>query len=353
MIEIVNLTYQYPHAETPLFDSVNLHIPADSMTLVSGPSGSGKSTLLRLINGLVPHFSGGRISGQITVFGSNPITEGPEKMAGKIGFVFQEPEAQFVYETVEDEIAFTLENLGLTYPEMHQRVMDTLEAFDLAPLRMRSLYSLSGGEKQKVALASVMVSKPRVLLLDEPTSQLDPRSAEGILDFILHLKSQYGLTVLISEHRLERMLPFIDHIINIDMSHKVMFGSPQEILTEMKQVPPIIDLGCKFKLSPLPLRVKDFPKELADRSPQQSLQPEIISNKNPALIELRDFSVHIAGQNVLDQINLEIKPAEILTILGPNGAGKTTLLRALLGLVPSLVREHLLGMIYAPPNFLL
>jgi len=343
MIEIINLTYQYPHAETPLFDSVNFHIPAGSLTLVSGPSGSGKSTLLRMINGLVPHFSGGRISGQIAVFGSNPIAVGPEKMAKKVGFVFQEPEAQFVYETVEDEIAFTLENLGLAYPEMHQRVMDTLKAFDLATLRMRSLHSLSGGEKQKVALACVMVSNPRVLLLDEPTSQLDPRSAERILDFILQLKSQYGLTVLISEHRLERMLSFIDYIVNIDASHKVLFGSPQEILPEMTQVPPIIDLGRKLKFSPLPLRVEEFPKELADRSPHQGLQPEKMTYKNPALIELRNFSVHIAGQKVLDQINLEIKAAEILTILGPNGAGKTTLLRALLGLVPSSGQRTLAG----------
>ena len=343
MINFKDVSFQYPQAEQFLFKNVNLRIPANSLTLLSGPSGSGKSTLLRCINGLVPHFSGGAIAGEISVCGLDPIDLGPEKMAATVGLVFQEPEAQFVYDTVEDEIAFSLENFGLPRADMHRRVQEIIHALGLDSLRTRTLNSLSGGEKQKVALASVMAHSPKVLLLDEPTSQLDPATAEGFLEFLLGLKIDFGLTVLISEHRLERILPFIDHIINLDESHEISYGNPQEILPLMEQVPPMITIGRKLQLSPLPLSVSDFPEGLATGRPKM---PPLSSGKQTdrlAIIALRDFSVSLAGEPVLDRINLDIYPGEILIILGPNAAGKTTLLRSLLGLIPSTGQRKLNG----------
>ena len=335
MIKFKAFSYQYPQSKNVLFKGVNLHIPENSLTLLSGSSGSGKSTFLRCINGLVPHFTGGTIAGKVSIFGKNPIDEGPEKMAEMVGFVFQEPEAQFVYDTVEDEIAFVLENFGANYHAMHQRVNEILQVFHLENLRDKKIQNLSGGEKQKVALASVMINQPKVLLLDEPTSQLDPTAAEEILDFVLDLKSKYDLTVLISEHRLERMLPHIDHIAYIDEAHTIHFGEPQAILPRMTQVPPIIELARRLNLSPLPLGVDEFPAKPSIPTPTGISKHKRIAQENLALIELKDFSVVLSDSQILTNISLEIRSGEILTIIGPNGAGKTTLLRAIMGLVPS------------------
>lgn len=335
MIEFNNLSFQYPQSEKPLFSGMSLQIPANSLTLVSGQSGSGKSTLLRLVNGLVPHFSGGTIKGQISICDKDPIREGPERMAEIVGFVFQEPEAQFVYDAVEDEIAFVLENFSIPYPDMRRRVNEILTTFGLDSLRKEKVQNLSGGEKQKVALASVMVNHPEVLLLDEPTSQLDPAAAEEILNFVLRLKAQYGLTILISEHRLERLLPFIDNICYIDYMHEVHFGSPQKILPEMLQVPPIIKISRKFNLSPLPLSTNDFPRDIDITQPGSDKKHEKTSIENITLIKLKKFSVKLSGSQVLSDIAVNIKTGEILSILGPNGAGKTTLLRGIMGLIKS------------------
>lgn len=335
MINFKAFNFQYPQSGKVLFKDVNLNISPNTLTLVSGPSGSGKSTLLRCINGLVPHFSGGTIAGTVSVFGRNPIDEGPEKMAEMVGFVFQEPEAQFVYDTVEDEIAFVLENFGTPYESMYRRVNEIIQAFRLEHLREKKIQNLSGGEKQKVALASVMINRPKVLLLDEPTSQLDPVTAEEILSFVLDLKSQYDLTVLITEHRLERLLPKADHIAYIDEEHNVHFGDPQTILPEMSQVPPIIELARKLNLYPLPLSVDDFPIKPSIDTPIGEEKWKQNNQQNPALIELEDFSVALSDCQILKHISLDIRSGEILTILGPNGAGKTTLLRAIMGLVQS------------------
>ena len=341
MIKFKAFNFQYPQSGKGLFKCVNLHIPSISLTLFPHISSSGKSTLLRCINGLVPHFSGGTIAGTVSVFGRNPIDEGPEKMAELVGFVFQEPEAQFVYDTVEDEIAFVLENFGTPYKAMHRRVDAIIQNFRLENLRENKIYNLSGGEKQKVALASVMINRPKVLLLDEPTSQLDPATAEEILDFVLDIKAQFDLTVLISEHRLERLLPYIDHIAYINEAHAIQFGDPQTILPEMSQVPPIIQLARNLNISPLPLSVDEFPAKPSIDTPTGERKRKQNTQGNPALIELDNFSVALSGCQILKNISLDIRSGEILTILGPNGAGKTTLLRAIMGLAQSEGKKQL------------
>jgi energy-coupling factor transport system ATP-binding protein len=335
MIKFNDFTFQYPQSEKPLFSQINLNIPANSLTLVSGPSGVGKSTFLRCINGLVPHFSGGTISGDLSVFGLNPILLGPEIMAEHTGFVFQEPEAQFVYDSIEDEIAFALENHAIPYQDMHHRVNKIIHAFGLDRFRQEKIQNLSGGEKQKISLASVMITHPKVLLLDEPTSQLDPVAADDLLKFLLKLMSEHGLTVLISEHRLERLLPYIDNILHIDKTNQFHFGKPQSILKKMSLVPPIIKIGRALNLDPLPLCVEGFPPipQIKNSLIEDSLKKK--SANKPTLIELKNFSVKLSGHQILTNVSLDIRPREILTLLGPNGAGKTTLLRGIMGLVES------------------
>jgi len=336
MIKINALSFQYPQSSHKVLDNVYLEIPPGTLTLVTGASGSGKSTLLRCINGLVPHFSGGTISGQIRVFGSDPIREGVEVLANIVGFVFQEPEAQFVFDVVEDEIAFSLENLGVSREEMDLRIDEVLQQLHLQDLRYRKINQISGGEQQKVAIASALVTHPKVLILDEPTSQLDPAAADEVLKLILELRSQLNLTVLISEHRLERLLPYVDLMINLTSSQTVTYGLPQNILPTMEQVPPIIEIARKLGVSPLPLAPEAFPNLPTGKFPSVSGQSQLTPIEEPeTLLSIQQLSTSFGDQQILKDITLDIHKGEILVMMGPNGAGKTTLLRSILQMIPS------------------
>jgi energy-coupling factor transport system ATP-binding protein len=336
MIKINALSFQYPQSSHKVLDNVSFEILPGTLTLVTGASGSGKSTLLRCINGLVPHFSGGTISGQIRVFGYNPIREGVEVLANIVGFVFQEPEAQFVFDVVEDEIAFSLENLGVNRTEMDLRIDQVLRQLHLQDLRYRKINQISGGEQQKVAIASALVTHPKVLILDEPTSQLDPDTADEVLRIILELKSQLNLTVLISEHRLERLLPYVDRMINLTQKHSVAFGLPGEVISTMEQVPPIIEIAQKLGVSPLPLAPEAFPNLPPGKISsvyRQSLKKKIEASES--LLSIQHLSTSFGDQQILKEITLDIHKGEILVMMGPNGAGKTTLLRSILQMIPS------------------
>ncbi len=346
MIKISSLGFQYPQSSQPALNGINLEIQPGTLTLVTGASGSGKSTLLRCINGLVPHFSGGVISGNIIVYGLDPIKEGPEKMASKVGFVFQEPEAQFVFDIVEDEIAFALENAGMPRERMQTRVNETIHQLKLEAIRFKNIHELSGGEQQKVAIASALVRRPQVLILDEPTSQFDPSAADELLTYITHLKDVLQLTVLISEHRLERLLPFTDTIAHLTDNGDVLFGKPQKVLVQMDQTPPIIQIARHLNINPLPLCVENFPNvKLTDKNRSQKPYHLMRSTQGTAPLKVSNLTTHINGQCILNQINLQLKQGEILTLIGQNGAGKTTLLRSILGLLPANGQRLLYGKI--------
>src|SRR5438093_4758965 len=187
MISLQNVTYRYPSAVSAALSQFSLCVEDGEFLLVTGASGAGKSTLLRLLNGLVPHFYGGELSGRVEVAGRDPVAVGPGEMSDAVGLVFQDPEAQFVAEIVEDEVAFAMENAGLPLAVMRTRVEEALHALGIAHLRSRRVNTLSGGERQRVAIAAVLTLHPRVLALDEPTSQLDPQSAEEVLDCLVKL----------------------------------------------------------------------------------------------------------------------------------------------------------------------
>ena len=344
MIKISHLSYKYPQLQSYVLNDVNLSINPNSLSLVIGPSGSGKSTLLRCINGLIPHFSGGDVSGTIDVLGVNPIRQGVTNMAKLVGIVFQEPEAQFVYDIVEDEVAFVLEHQGYDRTSMHQRVETVLEKLSIQHLRHKKIRELSGGEKQKVAIAGVLAAQPKVLLLDEPTSQLDPQSADEVLQFITSLKEKLGITVIISEHRLERLLPYTDNVIFIGEDHKVAFGPPGEIIPETELAPPIVSIGKKLKLKPLPLVPAEFPEinvnGVVDGGERTRENGQIFEE---GLLSIENLSTTINGKKILDNISLQLNYGEILTLVGKNGSGKTTLLRSILGLIPSIGEVNLRG----------
>jgi energy-coupling factor transporter ATP-binding protein EcfA2 len=333
MIEFHNFSFQYPRSENPVLREVNLRLEPGCLTLVAGPSGSGKSTLLRCLNGLVPHFTGGQLSGSIDVFGEDPVEVTPSGIADKVGFVFQEPESQFVFDIVEDEIAFALENQGMPRQEMKARLDRIFEQMGLEKFRHRAFASLSGGEKQKVAIASALVLQPKVLVLDEPTSQLDPAGAETILAYIVSLKDQLDLTVVIAEHRLERLLLHTDRMILLAGDGNVTDGTPQEVLSEMSNVPPIVQIGRNLDLSPLPIVPEEFPDFEVLQSKAVKAHPK--GMVEPSSLRIENLAVQYNDHPILKGVSLTLRKGEILTLMGLNGAGKTTLLRAILGLVPS------------------
>jgi energy-coupling factor transport system ATP-binding protein len=343
MITATDLTFRYPNAARPVLRKATFTIQPGTLTLVTGPSGSGKSTLLRCLNGLVPHFTGGEIGGKLRIFDKDPIQLGPEVMSHWISTVFQEPESQFIYDQVDEEIAFALERSGLTRSEMQARVDAACAYLNLDNLQSRKIASLSGGEKQRVAIASALVAQPKVLILDEPTSQLDPLGADEILRYILSLKSTLGLTVLISEHRLERVLPYTDRLIALPGDGSVQEGTPDEILIKMKQVPPSVQIAKALEINPIPRQPKDFPAITVEHSIQQPSPDAIKPDDRSNAIEVADLSVHLGEKEVLHPMDLSVKQGELLALMGPNGAGKTTLLRAILGLIPSVGIRTLLG----------
>jgi energy-coupling factor transporter ATP-binding protein EcfA2 len=343
MIHLDRLTYTYPGSPDRALSNVSLDIRDGEFVLVAGPSGSGKSTLLRVLNGLVPHFTGGSVSGSAMVSGRDPIAEGPQALSRVVGFVFQDPESQFVVDRVEDEIAFALENAAVPPTEMRLRVEEVLHLLDLASLRDRPLDTLSGGEKQRVAIATALAFRPCILALDEPTSQLDPQAAEDVLQALVRLNQDLGLTTVLAEHRLERILPYVDRMVYLSESgNGVVTGSPRRVLQQMDLTPPLVTLAKNLDWEPLPLTVKEG-RQLVTESQVQALNFRTpAAGGAPALAREPQIALHnlrfaYNGTPVLRGIDLEIAAGELVALMGHNGSGKTTLLKCIVGL---LMPEH-------------
>jgi energy-coupling factor transporter ATP-binding protein EcfA2 len=340
MIHFDRLTYRYPGAEAPVLCDLSFSIEEGEFLLVMGPSGAGKSTLLRCLNGLVPHFYGGTVGGQVRVDGRDPVALGPRGMADAVGFVLQDPEAQFVVDKVEDELAFALENQGLDPIIMRKRVEEALDQLNIAHLRQRSVNTLSGGERQRVAIAAVMTLQPRVLVLDEPTSQLDPHAAEEVLDALVKLNQDLGLTLVLSEHRLERVVQYVDRILYLaGAGQPPILDKPRVVLRQVDLAPPLVRLAKALDWSPLPLTIREgrrFARQLpvADsKCPMPNLQSPISNLQPPISVSVHNLGYAYNGHPALRDISLDIRRGEFVALMGRNGSGKTTLLKQLVGLL--------------------
>ncbi|MHC0430954.1 ABC transporter ATP-binding protein [Streptomyces sp. O3] len=258
MIRFENVTVTYDGAAAPTLRGVDLAIPEGELALLVGPSGVGKSTLLSAVSGLVPHFTGGTLSGRVTVSGRDTRTHKPRELADVVGTVGQDPLAHFVTDTVEDELAYGMESLGLAPDVMRRRVEETLDLLGLAELRDRPIATLSGGQRQRVAIGSVLTPHPSVLVLDEPTSALDPAAAEEVLAVLQRLVHDLGTTVLMAEHRLERVVQYADQVVLLPApGEPPAIGAPADIMAVSPVYPPVVALGRLADWSPLPLSVRD------------------------------------------------------------------------------------------------
>jgi len=231
IIETKNLTYTYPGVTNPSISDVSIKVEKGEFVLITGPSGCGKTTLCRCFNGLVPHFYQGELKGEITVAEMDTTKHQTHEMAKSVGLVFQNPENQLFALSVEKDVAFGLENLGVPREEMRKRVEWALKLTDIYDLRERSPHEVSGGQQQRVAIAAVLAMQPEIIVLDEPTSFLDPLSAEKIFDVIHELNKKLGITVVLVEHRLDLTAKYADHIIIMDEGKVCFDGNPREILS--------------------------------------------------------------------------------------------------------------------------
>jgi energy-coupling factor transporter ATPase len=230
IIETTNLTYTYPGGTKQSISDVSLRIEKGEFVLITGPSGCGKTTLCRCFNGLIPHFYQGEMKGELTVAGLNVSEHPTYELAQHVGLVFQNPENQLFALSVEKDVAFGLENLGVSREEMRKSVDWALQLTGINDLRERAPHELSGGQQQRVAIASVLAMKPQVIVLDEPTSFLDPLTARRIFEVIHDLNRNLGITVVLVEHRLDLTAKYADHIIVMDQGKVLLDGDPHEIL---------------------------------------------------------------------------------------------------------------------------
>lgn len=347
---------------------VTVTVPAGELTLVAGGTGAGKSTLLAMVDGLVPHFSAGHMTGEVTVDGRSTRTVRPRDMADLVGYVAQDPAHGFVTSHVESELAFSMEQRGVSPAAMRRRVEETLDLVGLADLRDRPLRSLSLGQQQRVALGAVLTASPQVLVLDEPTSALDPVGAEEVLAIVRRLVEDVGLTVVLAEHRLERVLHAADGVLYLPGDGSVRAGGAAELLRGTSSAPPILRLADALGWDPTPLTVRaarPFAREFVrarvsgttaptphgahpappahpvhpvrPADPEQPAHPTKPPHPTRSLLEARSVDVSHGPVRAVHHVDLDLAPGEVVALMGRNGSGKSSLLWALQGSGP---RDH-------------
>ncbi len=331
MIEWQRLSFRYEGADRPTLSDVTLTVPESELVLVAGRTGSGKSTLLRTVNGLVPRFTGGQLDGDVLVDGENVRERAPRDLAHLVGYVGQDPLASFVTDVVEEELAYGMEQLGLSAQTMRRRVEETLDLLGIADLRSRPLRSLSGGQQQRVAIGAVLTMHPRVLVLDEPTSALDPTAAEDVLSILARLVEDLGLTVLLAEHRMERVVPFADRLVLVE-DGKVRGGPTAELLIGSPVAPPVVELGRLAGWEPLPLSVREARRRTSRlRDALGEPRPPAAGEPTRPVLQARDVLVRYGRTVAVREVSLSVGTGQVVALMGRNGSGKSSLLWALQG----------------------
>jgi energy-coupling factor transport system ATP-binding protein len=341
-IELKNVTFTYPDAKNQAINNLSLTIEKGQFVVLFGASGSGKSTLLRLLKKEIQ--PNGELSGEILV-NSQSIQEG-NRLANQVGFVFQDPENQVVAENVLHELVFGLESMGLPTNEMRSRVAELVHYFGTESLLERKTQELSGGKKQQLNLASVLLMQPDLLLLDEPTSQLDPVSARELLDLLVRLNDEFGMTIILTEHRLEEFFTMADKIVMMEKGQIIQEGAPRQVIESIwpspnrAYVPMIPSLYLNVEKldskSALPLTVKEGKRWIGNRTYNDINQDQPVQTvkDKDGLIHAKKITYRYNKDTgfVLKELDFSLPKGEIYALLGGNGSGKSTLLKVLSGI---------------------
>ncbi len=355
IIEIEGLRYTYPNIESPALKGVDLTIEEGEFILLTGPSGCGKTTFSRCLNGLIPHFYGGDLQGSITVNGLDTREHATSTLALNVGLIFQNPDNQIFALTVEKDVAFGLENLGIPREQMMKDIDWALDAAGIDHLRDRGTHELSGGQKQRLAIASILAMRPRILVLDEPTSFLDPIGAERIFRVLDALNRDHRITIILIEHRVDLAAKYVDKVIVFGDGRIMNMGSPEDIFLREETrlagvgIPKLVELTRKLRnrsisLPETPLSPEAFIKQIHPLMPKRganakkTLHPDLEGfvgeHRSSPLIRVEGLSfAYPSGIKALQDVSLTLHKGEFIAIMGENGAGKTTLVKHLNGLL--------------------
>ncbi|GAB2472454.1 ABC transporter ATP-binding protein [Xylanimonas ulmi] len=348
MIRFDDVTITPAGSRRAVLSHVGLEVAEGDLCLVVGRTGSGKSTLLGAVNGLVPHFTGATMSGTVTVAGRATREHPPRQMARLVGYVGQDPLRGFVTDRVEDEIAYGMEQLGVAPTAMRKRVEETCDLLGIGELRRAPLATLSGGQQQRVAIASVLAAQPRVLVLDEPTSALDPTAAGDVLAAITSLVHDVGLTVVLAEHRVERVMQAADQVVWLPGDGSAVVGPGSQVLARADVRPPLAALARELGWPSVPLDVREARRtvrrehpELAKAVASVAAAPAGAGHDGPGpgcaepAVVARDLTVRYGETAAVDGLDLTLAPGTVTVVMGRNGAGKSSLLWALAGATTS------------------
>lgn len=312
ILELKNVTYTYEGEILPVWESLSCTFYRGKIHVISGPSGCGKSSMLYLINGLIPHMYEGALQGKVMYEGEDITDVLPRYRCEHIGFVMQNPESQFCTFTVEEELAFGMENLGLPLEEMHRRIKEVLALIDMEGHEEVELNHLSGGQKQKIAIASILVTKPSILLLDEPTANLDPESRKEIFDLIVKIVKEEKITIILVEHNIRDIIEDVDRFIALDKNGKLILDCEKGSDKEQSWIK-----NNTYNWSISEKSIDILEKEL------------VVSIKNASFAYPIPGKKRKKGKNIISHLNMNVYKQELLAIIGENGIGKSTLMKLL------------------------
>ncbi len=342
-IVVKNLSYRYPSSEGDVIRDVNLEVKRGEFVLLVGRSGCGKTTLARCLNGLIPHVYGGELKGRVLVNGVSVAETPVYELAKHVGMVFQNPDTQLCTLTVEEEVAFGPENLGVEREEIERRINWVLSNLEMKNIRHRATFSLSEGEKQKTAIASALSMLPSILVLDEPTANLDPTASRMLVDTLEKIRDQYNTTIILIEHRVEKFAEAADRIVVMD-SGRIVESGPREIVTERAEVlerlsvqtPEIVEICKALEMSPVNGSLNDLRKralkklvKLRETDPP----PRLSRDEGDPIIKVEDAFYKYDSGFTLTVDELKLYRGEIVAVVGDNGSGKTTLAKLIVGLI--------------------